>query len=228
MTFQRMRTFFRGSLLFVMLGGLHSVSQAVDPLRSPLSSRSTVSTAVSTSLRPNVKQNRLVPPKEKERTAEDERLPLWDAETILQKCEQFLAQQIQKYDVLLAQSASTPSVQTLIIPWNALHAEAENVSGIIGLIENVSPVAAIRDASEQCDLKLSAASLDILQNVELYNRLKATPVQSDSDRRWKEHMLRQFQEAGAHLDVKKRNELKVISRELDAHLNGLFAIIRFL
>jgi thimet oligopeptidase len=170
--------------------------------------------------------SKAIPLQKNDENNPDFAIPLWDSKTIVQHCELFLTQHKQKYNQLATLAIDHLSAQTVIYPWNALQAEEEDLSGVIGLIENVSPIPATREAAEQCELKLSANTLDILQNTTLYERLKATSAVDPIDLRWKTHMLRQFEEAGAHLDNDKRAELKKISHELDELVQAFERSIR--
>lgn len=146
----------------------------------------------------------------------DPHIPTWTAKDIDNECSKLLAGQEKAYSSLSEQPLQKLTLQTLVFPWNALQAQEEDVSGPVGLLANVSPDPTVREAAERCELKLSEAGLVTLQNPKLYERLLAVHPDDPLDQRWKTQMLRQFKEAGAHLDLAKRARLKAISTEIDA------------
>lgn len=146
-------------------------------------------------------------------------LPQWTSQDIDRQCRDFLAMQHTEYRKLAQMPLESVQSQTFIPAWNALHAAEEDISGIIGLLSNTSPQADVREAAERCELKLTGASLDVLQDTDLFLRLKHLSQHASPDpieARWKTQMLRQFEEAGSHLNENERAELKKISTEVDA------------
>ncbi len=153
------------------------------------------------------------------------RITLLNAQQIHEYCQKHITALEKEYAALIETSATLKSPlnainlktePSLIAPWNALQAQEEDLSGLIGLFVNVSPIQETREAAEQCELKLNEFNLSVLQNSKLYQLLTAIPTHDSIELRWKSMMLRQFQEAGSGLLPAQQLRLKTLNNEIDS------------
>ncbi|MES2205387.1 MAG: M3 family metallopeptidase [Pseudomonadota bacterium] len=192
-----------------------AITPAISAEKSELiTSPSVITPPVSSPLMNIIKQNTREP-----------RVTLLNAQQIQEYCQKHITALEQNYAALIESSTTVKSPlnainlkneASLITPWNTLQAQEEDLSGLVGLFVNVSPIQEVREAAEHCELKLNEFNLSILQNPKLYQLLTAIPTHDPIELRWKTMMLRQFREAGSGLLPAQQLRLKAISTELDS------------
>lgn len=106
------------------------------------------------------------------------------------------------------------SVENVLDRWDREQIALEDVIGPVAILNNTHPDKKVRDAADQCMLKISSFTTELFQNEKLYERVKAvktsTPVQAQLQR----DLLENFEDAGVSLPAAKRARFKEISDRL--------------
>jgi thimet oligopeptidase len=113
--------------------------------------------------------------------------------------------------------ASTPrSIETTLVPYNELLMGASATNALAGLMSEVHPDEAIRDAARECEQEVSRFYSDLALDRDMYDALSAVDVSAaDADtRRFIEHTLRDYRRAGVDKSPETRERLKAIDEEL--------------
>src|SRR5688572_6221855 len=93
---------------------------------------------------------------------------------------------------------------------------ASATNALAGLMSEVHPEEAIRDAARECEQDVSRFYSDLALDREMYDALAAVDVsKADPDtKRFVEHSLRDYRRAGVDKPVEIRDRLKQIDEEL--------------
>ncbi|WP_332604250.1 M3 family metallopeptidase [Acinetobacter sp. ESBL14] len=108
------------------------------------------------------------------------------------------------------QSDATP----VLAEWDQLMASFEDFAGPISLYSNVDPDAKLRQAAEDCEVKLNQLQTEIYQNPKLYQRFKNTKANDAIDTKYRQDILDAFEDTGVQLPPAKRARVKTIFDEL--------------
>jgi len=97
--------------------------------------------------------------------------------------------------------------------FNDLQVELNNASTVSGLLSQVHPIAAVRDAGDKCTQEVDALNTEINLDRAVYEVVKGVePKGLDAEaKRMLEHTLRDFRRAGVDKDDQTRARLKEIS-----------------
>jgi thimet oligopeptidase len=111
-------------------------------------------------------------------------------------------------------SYATPALLTSI---NAIDMLLDKQMNLASLYANVHPNAAIRENAEFCEQKFVALISDLSLSRPLYDRLVAVdPEPLDTlDRRYVEHMLKDFKRSGVDKDETTRDRIKKLTEEIN-------------
>ncbi len=108
------------------------------------------------------------------------------------------------------------TVDELLVRYNELLTAASASNALAGLMSEVHPDAAIRDAARECEQAVSRFYSDLALDREMYDTLAAVDVsQADVDtQRFLAHTLRDYRRAGVDQPPETRARLKAIDDEL--------------
>lgn len=139
-----------------------------------------------------------------------------DAAIYLKQCQSDYDQSVATLNELRnsEQTYDTPSLLTNI---NSLDLLLDKQMNLASLYANVHPNAAIRENAELCEQKFVALISEISLSRPLYDRLVAVDVsQLDAlDRRYVEHMLKDFKRSGVDKDEATREKIKKLNEEIN-------------
>src|SRR5690606_16627365 len=97
--------------------------------------------------------------------------------------------------------------------WDELHAKARDFGAAVGLYSNVDPDPALRQAADDCELKISKYQTTLYQNPKLYEQFKKLKASDPIDQKFLEDILEQFENTGVQLSAEKQKRLKEIIEE---------------
>ena len=97
--------------------------------------------------------------------------------------------------------------------WDELHAKARDFGAAVGLYSNVDPDPALRQAADDCELKISKYQTNLYQNPKLYAQFKKLKASDPIDQKFLEDILEQFENTGVQLSAEKQKRLKEIIEE---------------
>ena len=112
--------------------------------------------------------------------------------------------------------AATPGADDVLARYNELLTAASASNAMAGLMSEVHPDEAIRDAARECEQEVSRFYSDLALDREMYDALAAIDVTaSDADtQRFVAHTLRDYRRAGVDKPPEVRARLKQIDEEL--------------
>ena len=108
------------------------------------------------------------------------------------------------------------SIAGTLEPYNQLLLAASGSNALAGLMSEVHPDEAIRDAARECEQEVARFYSELALDRDMYDALAAVDV-SGADpetRRFAEHTLRDYRRAGVDRSVAERDRLKQIDEEL--------------
>jgi thimet oligopeptidase len=141
-------------------------------------------------------------------------LPLFKAAEIPALCDASLAtaqKDIQAFEN--KKIKNNADARSYLAEWDALHAKARDFGAAVGLYSNVDPDPALRQAADDCELKLSKYQTTLYQNPKLYAQFKKLKASDPIDQKFLEDILEQFENTGVQLSAEKQKWLKEIIEE---------------
>ena len=113
-------------------------------------------------------------------------------------------------------AASPHDVASTLVPYNHLLMAASASNALAGLMSEVHPDEAIRDAARECEQECSKFYTELALDRDMYDALAAVDVaQADAaTRRFVAHQLRDYRRAGVDRPPEVRERLKKIDEEL--------------
>ncbi|ENU30813.1 hypothetical protein F991_01327 [Acinetobacter sp. CIP-A165] len=148
-------------------------------------------------------------------TTKRQTLPTFQAQDIATMCDAKMNEvkkQLKSVEMLrLKQDAPAAPV---LAKWDRIFAEFEDFYGPIGLYGNVYPDEAVRNAAEDCEVKITQFQTDIFQNPKLYQQFKKLKPSDAIDSKFQQDILDNFEEKGILLTTNKQKRLKEILDEL--------------
>ena len=113
-------------------------------------------------------------------------------------------------------AAKTRTIDGTLRPYNELLVAASATNALAGLMSEVHPEEAIRDAARECEQEVSRFYSDLALDREMYDALAAVDVsKADAQtQRFVEHTLRDYRRAGVDQPPEVRDRLKQIDEEL--------------
>ena len=129
---------------------------------------------------------------------------------------------LKRAQELRPQITATPTakaprtIEGTLVPYNELLTAASATNAMAGLMSEVHPDEAIRDAARECEQEVSRFYSDLALDRDMYDALAAVDVSgADPDTvRFLEHTLRDYRRAGVDKPAKVRERLKQIDEEL--------------
>lgn len=141
-------------------------------------------------------------------------LPLFKAAEIPSLCDASLAS-MQK-DIQIFENKKikdNAKAGSYLAEWDELHAKARDFGAAVGLYSNVDPDPALRQAADDCELKISKYQTTLYQNPKLYAQFKKLKASDPIDQKFLEDILEQFENTGVQLSAEKQKRLKEIIEE---------------
>lgn len=142
-------------------------------------------------------------------------LPILKTSESAQWCDANLQTFKQRISQLEKQTVKPQSdAAPVLAEWDQLMATFEDFAGPISLYSNVDPDAKLRQAAEDCEVKLNQLQTEIYQNPKLYQRFKNTKANDAIDTKYRQDILDAFEDTGVQLPAAKRARVKTIFDEL--------------
>ncbi|VXA55729.1 conserved exported hypothetical protein [Acinetobacter proteolyticus] len=142
-------------------------------------------------------------------------LPILKSSESAQWCDANLQTFKQRISQLEKQTVKPQSdAAPVLAEWDQLMATFEDFAGPISLYSNVDPDAKLRQAAEDCEVKLNQLQTEIYQNPKLYQRFKNTKANDAIDTKYRQDILDAFEDTGVQLPAAKRARVKTIFDEL--------------
>ena len=145
--------------------------------------------------------------------AERPLLPVHDVASVNKSCDEGLA----RARAMIAAMESKAGGEGLLREWNDLRIAMQDTSGPIGLMTNVHPDKAVRDAAEPCVQKYGRLSTELFQNDKLFARFRDVKAANEREAKLKRDLLEGFEDSGVALPPQKRAR----AREIFARLTEL-------
>lgn len=108
------------------------------------------------------------------------------------------------------------TIEDTLVRYNQLLMSASGSNALAGLMSEVHPDEAIRDAARECEQEVSRFYSDLALDRDMYDAIAAVDVsQADADtKRFVAHTLRDYRRAGVDKSPETRARLKAIDEEL--------------
>ncbi|WP_180186217.1 M3 family metallopeptidase [Acinetobacter sp. YH01008] len=141
-------------------------------------------------------------------------LPLFKAAEIPSLCDANLASMQKDIQIFENQKIKNKAkAGPYLAEWDELHAKARDFGAAVGLYSNVDPDPALRQAADDCELKISKYQTTLYQNPKLYAQLKKLKASDPIDQKFLQDILEQFEKTGVQLSAEKQKRLKDIIEE---------------
>lgn len=141
-------------------------------------------------------------------------LPLFKAAEIPSLCDANLASMQKDIQILENQKIKNKAkAGPYLAEWDELHAKARDFGAAVGLYSNVDPDPALRQAADDCELKISKYQTTLYQNPKLYAQFKKLKASDPIDQKFLQDILEQFEKTGVQLSAEKQKRLKDIIEE---------------
>ena len=138
-------------------------------------------------------------------------IPILDAPTLTAACSQVILQARETTNTLAALPLDQATVATVLNAWDDNSIAVENVAGPASLLANVHPDQRVRDAGEDCLVRLSSVTTEIFQNEELFKRVSAVKTSTPVEAKLRQDLIEGFEDSGVALPKEKRARVKEIS-----------------
>ena len=102
------------------------------------------------------------------------------------------------------------SAGSVLAQWDQIFAEFEDFTGPVGFYSNVDPNAQVRQAADDCEVKINQFQTEIYQDANLYQQIKKIKTSNEIDTKYRQDILDGFEENGIQLSTDKQARLKVI------------------
>jgi thimet oligopeptidase len=140
-------------------------------------------------------------------------IPILDAFTLKCSCDKVF----ENAQVQIAELEKVPVegvTPAFLDKWDDLSIDIENVIGPVSILNNVHPDKAVRDAGDDCLVKLSNFATDLYQNEKLYQRVVALKPQTPAQTQFRKNLIESFEDSGVTLPGDKRKRFKEISERM--------------
>ena len=141
-------------------------------------------------------------------------LPLFKAAEIPSLCDANLASMQKDIQIFENQKIKNKAkAGPYLAEWDELHAKARDFGAAVGLYSNVDPDPALRQAADDCELKISKYQTTLYQNPKLYAQFKELKASDPIAQKFLQDILEQFEKTGVQLSAEKQKRLKDIIEE---------------
>ena len=142
-------------------------------------------------------------------------IPILKSREIATRCEDTLDDLRRMARKLETSASGTPSQDRAVFrAWNQLQIRLEDLQGPVGLLNHVSPYAAVRKNAEPCQVSITRFAAELFQNEKLYRNIKATTPADAVDKKLRQDILDSFDDTGVSLPPKKQARMKAILARL--------------
>jgi thimet oligopeptidase len=142
-------------------------------------------------------------------------LPVYNAAQMKTVCAAAIAKAQQRAGEIEALPVSKVNIANTIDAWNRMSADFEDAEGVIYRLGSVHPDKAARDASDECQLKITEFRTEMMQREPLYQRFLAIKPVAPHARKFKRDLIEAFEDTGVVLPVDKRARVKEIIQRLE-------------
>jgi len=141
-------------------------------------------------------------------------IPILDDVTLTASCTQVLAEARARVTAMEAIPLDKVTPESILDQWDKDQIMIENVTGPVAILNNVHPDKKVRDAADECSLKVSSFYTELFQNKKLFERVKRVKPATAVQRQFQKDLLEAFEDSGVSLPVAKRKRYKEISDRL--------------
>jgi thimet oligopeptidase len=149
-----------------------------------------------------------------ERPQERTTIPILDDVAIRAACTQTILEAREQLAKLEAMPVSEANVKNVLDAWDDANIAMENVIGPVAVHTNLHPEKKVRDAAQDCLVKVSSFENEVYQNEKLFQLVNAVKPETPAQTRWKTDLVESFEDSGVSLPKAKRGRAKEISDRL--------------
>src|SRR5688572_28229463 len=133
-------------------------------------------------------------------------IPILDDVAVKLVCTQSILDAQARYTKLEA-----PGAVDVLDEWDDITIDFENAIGPIAVLNNLHPEAKVRDAAQDCLVKVSSFETEIFQNEKLFQRVNDVKPANPARTRLRLDLIEAFEDSGVALPKDKRARAKEIS-----------------
>ncbi|MEO8218318.1 MAG: M3 family metallopeptidase [Acidobacteriota bacterium] len=141
-------------------------------------------------------------------------LPILDALTMTLACDEVLRMCRESFRQMEEIPLQSVTAQAILEAWDHNNILLENVAGPISILNHVHPQRSVRDAGDECMVRLSSFTTDLFQNSRLFERVQAVKPATPAEDQFRRDLLDAFEDTGVGLSEARRNRVKEISERL--------------
>ena len=138
--------------------------------------------------------------------AERTTLPILDDISVKALCTQSISEMKERYRKVEAEGDPN-----LLSTWDDVTIDVENGIGPIAVLNNLHPDKKVRDAAQDCLVKISSVSTELFQNEKLYQHVLASKPANPAQTQFRQDLLESFEDSGVSLPKEKRARAKEIA-----------------
>jgi len=142
-------------------------------------------------------------------------VPVYDAAQMKSVCAAAISKAQQQAGEIEALPLAKVNLAGTIDAWNRMSADFEDAEGVIYLLGSVHPDKAARDASDDCQLKITEFRTELMQREGLYQRFLAIKPTRPHAVKFKRDLIEAFEDTGVVLPAGKRARAKEIIQKLE-------------
>ncbi len=143
-------------------------------------------------------------------------IPIYDATTMVSECDRVFDEAGASFDAIRSIDPADATVSNVLEAWDGAFARIEDVIGPVAILNSVSTDAAVRDAADECLLRLASFTTELLQDCGLYERVKAVETSSVAEAKFRSDLMDEFEDAGVALADDARSRVRRIQDEITA------------
>jgi thimet oligopeptidase len=133
-------------------------------------------------------------------------IPILDDVAVKLVCTQAILDAQARYAKLEA-----PGAVDVLDEWDDITIDVENAIGPIAVLNNLHPESRVRDAGQDCLVKVSSFETEIFQNEKLFQRVNEVKPGNPARTRFRLDLIEAFEDSGVALPKDKRARAKEIS-----------------
>jgi thimet oligopeptidase len=133
-------------------------------------------------------------------------IPILDDVAVKAVCTQSILDAKARYAKL-----EEPSDVNVLNEWDDVQIDFENAIGPIAVMNNLHPDSKVRDAAQDCLVKVSSFETEIFQNEKLFQRATAVKPGNPAQTRFRMDLIEAFEDSGIALPKDKRARAKEIN-----------------
>lgn len=143
-------------------------------------------------------------------------IPIYDAATMLDDCDHVFAEARASFDAIRAIAVADATSERVLERWDRIFTRIEDVIGPVAILNSVSTRPDVRDAGDQCLLRLTSFTTELFQDRGLYERVKAVVPKSAAEAKFRSDLLDEFEDSGVALGEDSRARVRAIHDEITA------------